>query len=189
MTPSPVAGLQGGITIGNLSVQGHSSLVGPAAGHVPDRVPPSSQHQHGQVKALHKLHALGVACGAKNKGSGSRHRCQLFPGMPCCACGSPAPTFDGEVEAAQPVPRQRIGAALQDHGAGLERLHHLGDHLNNKGPVTPCPQGAVTRQHGARQAREATPGAPTAANTVALTPSGSRTDPHCSGGNRALGEL
>lgn len=57
---------------------------------------------------------------------------------------SSAPTFDGEVEAAQPVPRQGIGAALQDNGAGLERLHHFGDHLNNKAPVTPCPQATVT---------------------------------------------
>lgn len=157
MIPSAVPGLQGGITIGNLRVQGHSSLVGPAAGHVPDRVPPSSQHQHGQVKALHKLHALGVACRATRKG----HTHGIDGSFPM---GCPAvPTFDGEVEAAQPVPRQRIGAALQDDSAGLERLHHLGDHLNNKGLVTPCPQATVTRQHSARQPRGAIPGAPTAA--------------------------
>lgn len=145
---NPVSGLQGGITIGNLSVQSHSSLVGPAPGHVTDCVPPSSKHQHGQVKALHKLHALGMACRAK-KESHSWHK---FHGMSCCACGSPAPTFDGEVEAAQPVPRQGIGAALQDNGAGLERLHHFGDHLNNKRPCHPLPIGhchssTVTARH------------------------------------------
>lgn len=85
-----------------------------------------------------------MACSGKKKG----HTHGINPKFPvefhAVNSASSAPTFDGEVEAAQPVPRQGIGAALQDNGAGLERLHHFGDHLNNKAPVTPCPQATVT---------------------------------------------
>ena len=49
------------LTVWNGAVQGHSSLVGPAAGHVPDGVAPASQHQQRQVKALHVLHTLSMA--------------------------------------------------------------------------------------------------------------------------------
>mmetsp|Transcript_11269 Transcript_11269/g.16610 ORF Transcript_11269/g.16610 Transcript_11269/m.16610 type:complete len:271 (+) Transcript_11269:142-954(+) len=41
-------------------VQQHSSLVGPAPGHVADGVAPAPQHQHRHVELLHVLHALRV---------------------------------------------------------------------------------------------------------------------------------
>ncbi len=46
------------LTVGNGAVQRYSSLIGPAAGHVSDGVASTSQHEHGQVKALHVLHTL-----------------------------------------------------------------------------------------------------------------------------------
>lgn len=42
------------------------------------------------------------------------------------------PTFDREIEAAQPVPGQRVGAALQHHRAGLVHLHHFRDNLRTR---------------------------------------------------------
>lgn len=61
--------LQRKVTIWDLSVQSHSSLVGPAPGHVADRVAASPQHQHGQIKTFDKLHTLGMTC---SKGSGEK---------------------------------------------------------------------------------------------------------------------
>lgn len=51
----------GRLTVGDGSIKGYSSLVGPAAGHVTDGVAPSAQHQQWQVEALHVFHTLGVA--------------------------------------------------------------------------------------------------------------------------------
>ena len=50
-----------GQLVGDGAVQRHRRLVGPAAGHVPDGVAASTQHQQGQVEALHVLHTLGMA--------------------------------------------------------------------------------------------------------------------------------
>lgn len=55
----------GAITIRDLRVQGHCCFIRPAAGHVTDGVAASSQHQHRQVEALHKLHTLGVPFGGR----------------------------------------------------------------------------------------------------------------------------
>lgn len=70
--------LLGRITIGNFSVQSHSSLIGPASSHVADRVATSSQHQHRQIKTFYKLHTLGMTC---SKSSGKkRSEEQTFQG-------------------------------------------------------------------------------------------------------------
>lgn len=39
-------------------------------------------------------------------------------------------TFNGEVKATEPVSRQGIGSALENHSAGLVHLHHLGHDLH-----------------------------------------------------------
>lgn len=38
-------------------------------------------------------------------------------------------TFDGEVEAAQPVPGQRVSTTLKHHCTRLVHLHHFGHDL------------------------------------------------------------
>jgi hypothetical protein len=41
-------------------------------------------------------------------------------------------TFETKVEAAEPVSRERVGAALKHYGARSEPLHDAADHLNRK---------------------------------------------------------
>lgn len=55
----------GGITIRDLCVQGYSCFISPAPGNITNGVATSSQHQHRQVKALHKFHTLGMPFGGR----------------------------------------------------------------------------------------------------------------------------
>lgn len=57
-----IHGWRSASTVGDVRVQGHSRLVGPAAGHVADGVAASAQHEQRQVEGLHVLHTLGMAC-------------------------------------------------------------------------------------------------------------------------------
>lgn len=85
----------GATTIRNLCVQGDSCFVRPASGHITNGVAASSQHQHRQVKALHKFHTLGMPFGG-------RRRCWVreYPAGPCPPRPMlPGLTFDGQIEA------------------------------------------------------------------------------------------
>lgn len=147
--------LQGRITIGNFSVQSHSSLIGPASSHIADCIATSSQHQHRQIKTFYKLHTLGMTCSKNSGGKGHSLMAEeeqtfqwnlIISVMPVqhrhCTVGTL--TFDGQIKTTQPVPWQRIWPTLQDNCTRLERLHHFRYHLNKKPVVTHSPQDSVT---------------------------------------------
>ena len=52
-------------TIGDVTVESDGSLVGPAAGHVPDGVASSSEEQEREVVATDEVHTLCMTCGER----------------------------------------------------------------------------------------------------------------------------
>ena len=50
--------------------------------------------------------------------------------------------LEGEVEAAEPVPREGVRPALQHNGAGLVQLHHPGYHRHKQACAAKISLGA-----------------------------------------------
>jgi len=57
-------------------------------------------------------------------------------------------TFERKIEAAKPVPSERVSPTLQNHCTRLKCLHHLCHHLQTDGKCRTYDQGIVGSTHG-----------------------------------------